>query len=50
MVAYFNIWLVPLLAVSIDCFCNVKALRCIESEFFLTEVKLLPFLDGRTTV
>ena len=27
-VAYFSIWLVPLLAVSIDCFCNVEVQRC----------------------
>ena len=32
--AYFNVWLVPLLAVSSDCFCNVKAQRCKESGFF----------------
>ena len=32
-VAYFSIWLVPLLAVSIDCFCNVEVQRCKESDF-----------------
>ena len=30
LAAYFNIWRVPLLAVWIDCFCNVKALRCMQ--------------------
>ena len=32
-VAYFSIRLVPLLAVSIDCFCNVEVQRCKESDF-----------------
>ena len=31
--AYSNASLVPLLALSIDCFCNVKAQRCKESRF-----------------
>ena len=32
-VAHFSIWLVPLLAVSIDCYCNVEVERCKESDF-----------------
>ena len=33
--AYSNAsMIVPLLALSIDCFCNVKAQRCEESRFF----------------
>ena len=34
MVACFNTWILPLLAVSIDCLCNVQAQRCKESEVF----------------
>ena len=34
IVAYLNICLVPLLAVLIDCFYNVKAQRCKESKCF----------------
>ena len=32
--ANFSIWVVSLLAISIDSFCNVKAQRCKESGFF----------------
>ena len=32
--AYFSIWLVPLLAVSVDCLYNVEVQQCRESYFF----------------
>ena len=48
MAAYFNIGIVALLAVSIDCFCNVKAQRCKESEFFYSVQIASNDLSGRT--
>ena len=54
MAAYFNTWIVTLLAVSIDCFCNVKTQKYKESEFLdagqIASGDLSGQTDARTTV
>ena len=41
-------WLVPLLAVSIDCFCNVEVQRCKESDFLGSDQIASGDLSART--
>ena len=48
MAAYFSTGIVPLLAVSIDCFCKVQAQRCKESQFFDSGQMASDDLSGRT--
>ena len=46
--AYFSTWIVPLLAVSIDCSCNIHAQGCKESVFFDSGQIASNDLSGRT--